>query len=81
MPRLNSLSKALLTIFDLWLDFLSFIRLSLQPRSALAAENLFDDKVDAFVEAAIADGELDFQGRGSSRDLKALTGKELGSLP
>ena len=33
--------KALLTIFDLWSDFLSFIRLSLRPRSALAAENLF----------------------------------------
>jgi len=41
MPNLNSLSKVLLTTFDLLLDVLSFTRLSLRPRYALAAENLF----------------------------------------
>ncbi len=41
MPKLHSLSNVLLTIFILWLDALRFIRLSLQPRCALAAENLF----------------------------------------
>ena len=41
MPKLDSLSDALLTIFDLLLGAVRFIRLSLHPRSALAAENLF----------------------------------------
>ena len=41
MAKLNSLPKVLWTTFDLLLDFLSFVRLSLRPRSALAAENLF----------------------------------------
>ncbi len=41
MPNLHSLSNLLLTTFDLSLDALNFIRLSVQPRCALAAENLF----------------------------------------
>ena len=41
MPILDSLSKVLLTLFDLLLDTLGFIRLSLRPQCALAAENLF----------------------------------------
>ena len=41
MPNLNSLPKVLLTTFNLLLDVLSFVRLSLRPRSALAAENVF----------------------------------------
>ena len=41
MPKLDSLSNLLLTIFDLLVDALRFIRLSLRPRGALAAENLF----------------------------------------
>jgi putative transposase len=41
MPKLNSLPCLLLTTFDLLLDALRLIRLSLQPNWALAAENLF----------------------------------------
>jgi hypothetical protein len=41
MPKLDFLLKLLLTTFDLLLDALRFIRLSLRPNSALAAENLF----------------------------------------
>ncbi len=41
MPNLHCLSNLLLTTFDLLLDALNFIRLGLQPRCALAAENLF----------------------------------------
>ncbi len=41
MPKLDSLSELLLTTFDLVLDVLGFIRLSLRRWSALAAENLF----------------------------------------
>lgn len=41
MPKLDSLSIVLLTVFDLWLDARRFIRLSLRPRCALSAENLF----------------------------------------
>jgi hypothetical protein len=41
MSKLNSLPNLLLTNFDLWLDALRFIRVSLQPNWALAAENLF----------------------------------------
>jgi hypothetical protein len=41
MPNLHSLSNLLLTTFDLLLDALNFFRLSLQPRRAVAAENLF----------------------------------------
>jgi putative transposase len=41
MPKLNSLSHMAVTTLDLLLDALRFVRLSLQPRSALAAENLF----------------------------------------
>jgi hypothetical protein len=41
MPKLDSLLKLLLTTLDLWLDALKFIRLSLRPKSTLAAENLF----------------------------------------
>ena len=41
MPKLNSLPHLLLTTFDLWLDALRFIRLSLRPNCALVAENLF----------------------------------------
>ena len=48
MPKLNSLSNVLLPMFDLWLDTLRFIRVSLRPRCALAAENLFLRKQLAF---------------------------------
>jgi hypothetical protein len=41
MPKPDSLSKLLLTTFDLLLDALRFIRVSLRPRCALAAENLW----------------------------------------
>jgi putative transposase len=41
MPKLNSLLHLLPTTFDLLLDALRFIRLSLQPNWALVAENLF----------------------------------------
>ncbi len=41
MPNLHSLSNLLLTTFDLLLDALRFIGVSLRPRCALAAENLF----------------------------------------
>jgi len=41
MPKLVSLSNLLLTALDLLLDALRFIRLSLRPHCALAAENLF----------------------------------------
>jgi putative transposase len=41
MPNFNSRSQLLLTTFHLVLDALSFIRLSLRLRCALAAENLF----------------------------------------
>jgi hypothetical protein len=41
MPKVDRLFSLLLTIFDLLLDALRFIRHSLQPRCTLAAENLF----------------------------------------
>jgi putative transposase len=41
MPKLDSISNALLTIFDLLLGAVRFFGLSLRQRSALAAENLF----------------------------------------
>ena len=41
MLKLGCLSNLLVEIFDLWLDTLRFIRLSLRPHFALAAENLF----------------------------------------
>ena len=41
MPKSKPLSSRLLSILDLVLDALKFIRLSLRPRCALAAENLF----------------------------------------
>jgi putative transposase len=41
MPKLKSLPHLLLTSFDLLLDILRFIRLSLQTNWALVAENLF----------------------------------------
>ena len=41
MLKLNFLSYVLLTRFDLLLDTLRFIRVSLQPRYSLAAENRF----------------------------------------
>ena len=41
MPNLDCLSNLLLTILDLWLDTLRFIRVSLRPQWAIAAENLF----------------------------------------
>ena len=40
MSKLDCLHHLLLTTFDLWLDILRFIRLSLRPNWALAAENL-----------------------------------------
>jgi hypothetical protein len=40
MPKFDRFFRLLLTIFDLWLDALRFIRLSLRRRCALAAENL-----------------------------------------
>ena len=41
MPKVDRLFSLLLTIFDLLLEAWRFIRLSLQPRCTLAAENLF----------------------------------------
>ena len=41
MPKLDSISNSLLTIFVLLLGAVRFIGLSLRQRSALAAENLF----------------------------------------
>jgi len=41
MPKAARLFSLLVTIFDLLLDAFRFIRLSLQPRGSLAAENLF----------------------------------------
>ena len=41
MLKRGCLSNLLVEIFDLWLDTLRFIRLSLRPHFALAAENLF----------------------------------------
>src|SRR5215469_11385065 len=41
MPKVDRLFRLLLTIFDLLLDAFRFVRLSLQPRCTLAAENLF----------------------------------------
>ena len=41
MPKLHSLSNMLQTVSDLLLDALRFARGILQPRAALAAENLF----------------------------------------
>lgn len=41
MPKVDRSFSLLLTIFDLLLDALRFIRHSLQPRCTLAAENLF----------------------------------------
>jgi putative transposase len=41
MPKLDFLSNVLLTMFGLLLDTLRFIRVSLRPQWALAAENLF----------------------------------------
>jgi hypothetical protein len=40
MPKLNSLCNVVVTALDLLLDALRFVRLSLRPRSALAAANL-----------------------------------------
>src|SRR5215467_13198564 len=58
MPKLNCLSHVAVTALDLLLDALRFVRLSLQPRSALAAENLFVRKqlalyLDQHVQAAL----------------------------
>jgi hypothetical protein len=41
IPKLDSLSNVLPTMFDQLLDALRFIKVSPQPRSARAAENLF----------------------------------------
>jgi hypothetical protein len=41
MPKLDSLSNLLRTLFDLLLDALRLVRVSLRPQCALAAENLF----------------------------------------
>jgi hypothetical protein len=41
MPKLDSLSNVLLTMFDLLLDALRFIKACLRARCAQAAENLF----------------------------------------
>jgi putative transposase len=41
MPKLDFLSNVLLTRFDLLLDTLMLIRVSLRPWCALAAEDLF----------------------------------------
>ena len=41
MPKVDRLFSLLPTVFDLLLDALRFIRLSLQQRCTLAAENLF----------------------------------------
>ena len=44
MPKLDFLSNVLLTMFGLMRDTLGFIRVSLRPRCALAAENFFPRK-------------------------------------
>jgi hypothetical protein len=41
MPKLDFLPNVLLTMFDLLLDTVRFIRVSLWPLCALTAENLF----------------------------------------
>lgn len=41
MPKIDCLSNLPLAIFDLSLDALRFIRLSLRPHCTLAAENVF----------------------------------------
>jgi hypothetical protein len=41
MPKHDFLSNVMLIVFDLLLDTLKFVRVSLRPRWALAAENLF----------------------------------------
>ena len=41
MPNLHPLSDLLLTTFDLWLQALNFLSLSLRPPGARAAQNLF----------------------------------------
>jgi hypothetical protein len=44
MPNLDTLPNILLTLFNLGLDALGFIRTSQRPRCALIAENLFPRK-------------------------------------
>jgi len=44
MPKLDFLSNALLTMFDLLRDTLIFVRVSLRSRCAFAAENLVMSK-------------------------------------
>ncbi len=41
MPKFDHVYHLLLTLGDLWLDGLRFIRLGRRPRRALAAANLF----------------------------------------
>jgi hypothetical protein len=52
MPNLDSLSNVLLTMFDLLLDALRFIRVSLRPRCALAAESLYSPQAIGSVVTA-----------------------------
>jgi len=47
MSKLNPLPHLLLTSFDLWLDALRIISLSLRPNWALVAENLFAQAISA----------------------------------
>ncbi len=53
MPKLDSLSNVLLTMFDLLLDVLRFIRVSLRPLCALAAENLWVAKIPSATNRAL----------------------------
>ena len=52
MPKLDSLSNVLLTMFYLLLDALGFIRVSLRPRCALVAEEPLPPQAIDFVPGA-----------------------------
>jgi hypothetical protein len=55
MPKLVFLSNVLLTMVDLLRDTLSFVRVSLRPRWALAAESLFLRQQSAlYIERLVA---------------------------
>jgi hypothetical protein len=59
MPKVDRLFSQLLAIFDPLLDALRFIRLSLQQRCTLAAENLFLRKQLSAVSGAPSRAAVD----------------------
>jgi hypothetical protein len=75
---LSILFSLLLTIFDLLLDASRFTRLSLQPRCALAAENLFlissggsrSEKIRRVRDRSAIPLGLDKLGRGQNVEMK-----------